>query len=131
LGSLGLGSLSTTSSDPSQLVDYLRAVSAHTRRIGTEALRGASTTRYHAVVDLSRYPSLVPQSGRAAAKRGISTLETVPGSQRLSFQMTMDLYDYGTQPRTQVPPDSQAYDLTPLVTSAMKNIKFGCSGSSA
>lgn len=159
LGSLGLGSLSTTSTDPSQFVDYLRAVSARTRRIGTETLRGASTTHYHALVDLSRYPSLVPQSGRASAKRGISTLETVLGShtmamdvwigsdrlvhrlrlgypecvnnQRLSFHMTMDLYDYGAQPRTQVPPDSQAFDLTPLVTSAMKNIKFGCSASSA
>ena len=159
LGSLGLGSLSTTSSDPSQFVDYLRAVSADTTRLGTARVRGTPTTHYHAIVDLSRYPQLVPASGRAAARRGISTLETVLGShtmamdvwvgsdklvrrlrfgypecvnnQRLSFNMTMDLYDYGPQPRTQVPPDSQSYDLTPMVAAAMKNIKFGCNGSSA
>jgi hypothetical protein len=159
LGSLGLGSLSTTSTDPSQFVDYLRAVSAKTRRIGTETVRGAATTHYHAVVDLSRYPRLVQPSARAAARRGISTLETALGSHtmamdvwigsdklvhrlrfgypecvnshKLSFHMTMDLYDYGPQPTTRVPPDSQTYDLTPLVTSAMKNVKLGCSSSSA
>jgi hypothetical protein len=159
LGSLGLGSLSTTNSDPSQFVDYLRAVSARTRRIGTETVRGAATTHYHAVVDLSRYPRLVAPSARPAARRGISTLETVLGShtlamdvwigadklvhrlsfgypecvnsQKLSFNMTMDLYDYGPQPTTRMPSDGQAYDLTPLVSSAMKNIKFGCASSSA
>lgn len=159
LGSLGLGSLSTTSSDPSQFVDYLRAVSANTKRLGTETVRGTATTHYHAVVNLGNYPKLVRPSDRAAAAHGISTLETVLGShtmamdvwigsdklvrrlrfgypecvnnQKLSFAMTMDLYDYGPQPTTQVPSDAQSYDLTPMVTSAMKNIKFGCSGASA
>jgi hypothetical protein len=159
LGSLGLGSLSTTSSDPSQFVDYLRAVSANTKRVGTATVRGAATTHYHAVVDLSKYPKLVRPADRAAATRGISTLETVLGShtlamdvwigsdklvrrlrfgypecvnnQKLSFSMTMDLYDYGPQPATQVPPASQSYDLTPMVSAAMKNIKFGCSTGSA
>ena len=159
LGSLGLGSLSTTSSDPSQFVDYLRAVGANTKRVGTATVRGASTTQYHAVVDLSTYPRLVRPADRAGARRGISTLETVLGShtlamdvwigpdklvrrlrfgypecvnnQRLSFSMTMDLYDYGPQPATQVPPASQSYDLTPMLSAAMKNIKFGCSAGSA
>jgi hypothetical protein len=156
LGSLGLGSLSTASSDPSQFVDYLRAVSAKTKRLGTETVRGVNTTHYHAVVDLGKYPGLVPPSSRPEAKRAISTLETALGShtlamdvwigadklvRRLSFgypecvnnakltlNMTMDLYDYGPQPTTKVPPDSQAFDLTPLLSTAMQNIKFGCTG---
>jgi hypothetical protein len=159
LGSLGLGSLSTTSTDPSQFVDYLRAVSANTRRVGTDTVHGTSTTHYHAVVDLGKYPTLVRPSDRASARRGISTLETVLGShtmamdvwigsdklvrrlrvgypecvnnQKLSFNMTMDLYDYGPQPTTWVPAASQSYDLTPMVTSAMKSIKFGCGAGSA
>jgi hypothetical protein len=159
LGSLGLGSLSTTSSDPSQFVDYLRAVSADTKKVGTDTIRGVSATHYHAIVDLGKYPNLVPQSQRASAKQGISTLESALGThtmamdvwidgqklvrrlqfgypecvnnQKLSLNMTMDLYDYGPQPSTQVPPDSQAYDLTPLITAAMKTIKFGCSSSSS
>jgi hypothetical protein len=48
--------------------------------------------------------------------------------QKLSLSMTMDLYDYGAQPRTQIPSDAQAFDLTPLMTTAMQNVKFGCTG---
>jgi hypothetical protein len=159
LGSLGLGSLSTTSTDPTQFVDYLRAVSADTKKVGTDTVRGVSATHYHAVVDLNKYPNLLPGSDRASAKQGISTLEKALGShtmamdvwidgrklvrrlqfgypecvnnQKLSLDMTMDLYDYGPKPSTHVPSDSQAYDLTPLLSSAMKNLKFGCSGSSS
>ena len=154
-----LGSLSTTSSDPSQFVDYLRAVSADTKKLGRDTIRGVSATHYHAVVDLNRYPALIPQSQRAAAKQGISTLANALGghtmamdvwidgqklvrrlrfgypecvnNQKLSLNMTMDLYDHGPQPSTQVPPDSRAYDLTPLITTAMKTMKLGCSGSSS
>jgi hypothetical protein len=154
LGAMGLGSLSTANSDPSQFVDYLRAVSAKTKRLGAETVRGVPTTHYRAVVDLRRYPTLLPSSQRAAAKRGISTLESALGGhtmtmdvwigadklvrrlhfgypecvndQKLSLSMTMDLYDYGPQPKTQLPSDAQAFDLTPLISSAMQNIKFGC-----
>jgi hypothetical protein len=158
LGSMGLGSLSTTSTDPSQFVDYLRAVSANTQKLGTDTVRGVSATRYHAIVDLNKYPNLVPQSDRASVKQGLSTLEKVLGShtmamdvwidghklvrrlkfgypecvnnQKLNLSMTMDLYDYGPQAATEMPSDSQAYDLTPFVTAAMKNIKVGCGTSS-
>jgi hypothetical protein len=51
-------------------------------------------------------------------------------NQKLSLSMTMDLYDYGPQAATQMPSDSEAYDPTPLVTAAMKNIKVGCATSS-
>jgi hypothetical protein len=159
LGALGLGSLSATSSDPSQFVDYLRAVSANTTRVGTETVRGVPTTHYRAVVDLRRYPNLVGPSQRAAAKRAIFSLETALGShtmamdvwigadklvrrlhfgypecvndQKLSLSMTMDLFGYGPQPKIQLPADAQAFDVTPLLTTAMQNIKFGCTAASS
>lgn len=157
LGAMGLGSL-PTGTDPSQFVDYLRAVSSSTRRVGGAVVRGVDTTRYHAVIDLARYPELVPQSQRATAARGISTLEDAVGghmlpidvwighdhlvrrisldfaecvaNQRLRVGMTMDLYDYGPQKATSVPSDEEAYDITPLLTGALGKIKFGCTGPS-
>jgi hypothetical protein len=154
LGAMGLGSL-PTGTDPSQFLDYLRAVSTSTKRVGAATVRGVSTTHYHAVVDLSRYANLVPQAQRASAARGVSTLESALGghtmpidawidshnlvrrmsfsmhacveNQKLSLGMTMDFYDYGLQRPTQVPNAQAAYDATPLLTSALGKIKFGCS----
>jgi hypothetical protein len=158
-GSMGLGSLSTTSSDPSQFVDYLRAVSDRTQKVGTDTVRGVATTRYHAIIDLRKYPNLVPASQRTTAKHAITTMESAIGghtmpmdvwidagklvrrvsftlgecvnNQKVNMSMTMDLYDYGPQPAAQAPPSSQAYDLTPLLAASMQHIKLGCTGGSA
>jgi hypothetical protein len=153
LGAMGLGSL-PTGTDPSQFVDYLRAVSTSTKSEGTDTIRGIPTTHYHATIDLSRYAKLVPAAQRAAAQRGISTLESAIGGhtmpidawvdhqnlvrrmnlsfaecaagQHVKMNMLMDLYDYGAQTATQVPSDADAYDLTPLLTSSLSKIKLGC-----
>jgi hypothetical protein len=153
LGAMGLSSL-PTGTDPSQFVDYLRAVSTSTKAEGTDTVRGVTTTHYHATIDLSRYAKLVPASQRAAAQRGISTLESAIGGhtmpmdawvdhqnlvrrinlsfaecaagQHIKMNMLMDLYDYGPQKTTQVPSDSDAFDLTPLITSSLSKIKLGC-----
>jgi hypothetical protein len=155
-GSLGLGSMSTSSTDPSQFVDYLRAVSDNTKTVGSDTVRGVPTTRYHAVIDLRKYPNVVPAAQRATARREISTLETAIGghtmptdvwidhnrlvrrmsfnmpecvnNQKVTMSMTMDLYDYGAQPVTQMPSSAQTYDLTPLIAQSMKQVKLGCSG---
>jgi hypothetical protein len=154
LGAIGVGSLPTTGSDPSQFVDYLRAVSTDTKRVGTARVGKAKTTQYHAIIDLRRYPDVLPPARRAAAARSISTLESALGghtlpvdawidsrrmvrrismefpecvaSQHLRFAMTMDLFDYGPQPRTTLPAAGQAFDITPLLRSAMSKLKFGC-----
>jgi hypothetical protein len=158
-GSLGVGSLSTTSSDPSQFVDYLRAVSDNTTKVGTDTVRGVATTRYHAIVDLRKYPKVVAGAQRATATQAIARMETVLGghtmpmdvwidhnrlvrrmsftmgecvnNQKLSMHMTMDLYDYGPQHTTAMPSSSQTFDLTPLIAGSMQNLKFSCAGGSA
>lgn len=153
LGAMGLSSL-PTGTDPSQYVDYLRAVHASPKRIGSARVRGVATTHYHATIDLSRYTDLVPRSQRAAAERGISTLEKAMGGHdlpvdawidhgnllrrlvfrlpecvdnvRLTTSMTMDLYDYGTQTPVSLPAAADAYDITPLLSSTFSAIHFGC-----
>lgn len=51
-------------------------------------------------------------------------------NRRLRVGMTMDLYDYGPQKPTSIPNADQAYDITPLLSSTLGNIKFGCTASS-
>ncbi len=154
LGAMGLGSLPTAGTDPTQFVDFLRAVSSSTKKVGTDTVRGVSTTHYHATIDLGRYPKLLPAGQQAAAQRSVSTLESALGghmlpidawidnrnlvrriglnfsecvaSQHVQFGMTMDLYGYGLQPRTQLPASRNAFDLTPLLASSLSKLKFGC-----
>ncbi len=150
----GLSSLPTTS-DPSQFVDYLRAVSSNTTKLGTTVIRGVTTTHYHAVIDLNRYTQVVPAAQRKSMARTIKTLEAALGGHtmpmdvwidshhlvrresfaftecasgvRESVGMTMDLYDYGPQRKPQIPPAREVYDATPLVSAALSHAKFGCS----
>ena len=50
LGAFGLGGLPTQNTNPAQFIDYLRAVGAKTKRMGTATIGGARTTHYHAVI---------------------------------------------------------------------------------
>ncbi len=159
LGAFGLGGLTTQSGNPAQFVDYLRAVGVKTQRLGTETIDGTQTTHYHVVVDLDSYPKLFPPARRAAAARGVSTLEGAIGShtmpmdawvdsqkmlrrmsfsfsecvqsQRLKLGMTMNLSNYGQQTVPSAPSPAQAYDLTPLVLQELKSYKPGTCGPAA
>jgi hypothetical protein len=154
LGALGVGSLPTAGTDPTQFVDFLRAVSSSTTKLGTATVRGVSTTHYRATVDLDKYPTLLPKADQAGATRSVATLEKTLGAhtlpmeawigkdnlvrriglqlsecvsnQRIRFGMTMDLYGYGPQQQPQLPASAETYDLTPLLTSALSKIKTGC-----
>jgi hypothetical protein len=153
LGAMGIGAL-PTGTDPSQFVDYLRAVSSSEARTGTGIVRGVATTRYHATIDLDRYAKLVPVAQRATAQRAINTLESALGShtlpidvwidrhhmvrrlgltfaecvsgQRVHLGMQMDLYGYGPQPQPALPSARRAYDMTPLMAASLSKLKFGC-----
>jgi hypothetical protein len=159
LGAFGLGGLTTQSSNPAQFLDYLRAVGAKHTRVGTETVGGVQTTHYHVVINLDSYPKLFPASRRAAAARGVSTLESAIGShtmpmdawidsqhmlrrasfsfaecvqsQRLKLAMTMNLSDYGQQSVPAAPSASDTYDLTPLLVKELKNYKPGTCGAAA
>jgi hypothetical protein len=159
LGAFGLGGLTTQSSNPAQFIDYLRAVGAKHTRVGTDTIDGVQATHYQVVINLDNYPKLFAASRRAAAARGVSTLETAIGShtmpmdawidsrnllrrmsfsfgecvqsQRLKLAMTMNLSDYGQQMVPAAPAASDAYDLTPLLIKTLKNYKPGTCGPTA
>ncbi|MBV9353908.1 MAG: hypothetical protein JO023_00130 [Chloroflexi bacterium] len=153
-GAFGLSSL-PTATDPSQFVDYLRAVSSKTRSLGTLTVRGVKTSGYQANVDLDRYPTLITPSQQAAVARGVKSLESAIGlhtipmevwidsaglvrrlgmsfpecaaGTKFQFGMNVDLYDFGPQPTPRLPTANEVYDLTPLVARDLKGAKLSCS----
>ncbi|HEX8714864.1 MAG TPA: hypothetical protein VF706_04770 [Solirubrobacteraceae bacterium] len=136
--SYGAGSLGGGSQDPSQVLSYLKSAGTVTR-VGSEPVRGVSSTHYHAVIDLDRLASSAPAGRRAAAKAAAELLERATGAKtmpmdvwigedgrvsRMAFtlslctgegrvqeSLSMDLNDYGRQAVVSPPPASQVTDV--------------------
>jgi hypothetical protein len=126
------------SSDPSQLVQTLRAVSSRVERVGTESVRGVATTHYRARVELRRLPAVAPPSKRAQARRSSARLIQLIGTdsypieawvdahhliRRMKLKMTMkiqghsltqdmtfELFDFGPKHRIKAPPADQTFE---------------------
>jgi hypothetical protein len=154
IGPAGVSSL-PTASDPTQFVDYLKAVSSATSHKGLETVDGIPTARYSATIDLDRYPVLASPSERPAVARSIKALEVALGSHKLpvnvwidahglvrqlslafgecvghaqlGYSMSLDLYDFGAQSTPAIPPDRAVYNLTPVISGALRHAKLGCS----
>jgi hypothetical protein len=152
LGAMGVGSLPGTT-DPSQFLDYMSAVGATPTRVASVSIHGVKTTEYRAVIDLDRYA----KKGYASAKT-VSTLESALGSHTLPieawidgqnrvrrihmafpecvdgnkvrFNMTMGIYDFGSQPQGQIPTASQVYNLTPVLAAEYGKVKLSCKSAS-
>ena len=77
-------------SDPSQMVDQLRAVSGDVERVGRETVRGVRTTHYRATVDLRRYPKLAPPARRAQARRAVERLIDLTGESKMPQEVWID-----------------------------------------
>ncbi len=150
---IGVTSLPSTS-DPTQFIDYLRAVSTATYSKGTQLIRGVPSAHYHATIDLDRYPDLVSAAQRPSVASSVKTLESALGGHtlpvdawidaqgllrrisltfgecvanaHLTFSMTMDVFDYGPQARPRVPATRDVYDLTPVIARALRHVKLGC-----
>jgi hypothetical protein len=148
LAAMGVGSLPGTT-DPSQFLDYLRAVGAKPTVVGPVSINGVSTTEYRAVINLDRYAKLYHASDQTVAaiesaigshtmpvqawidtqhrvrRLHVAFPECVAGS-RVQFSMTMGIYDFGAQPQAQIPERSQVYNLTPALIAKYGNVKLGC-----
>lgn len=143
----GLSSLldNPASSNPAQMLQYLRAVSGGVTKIGTETIDGRSTTHYRAKIDLRRYPNLAPPAQRAAARQAIAALErltktasfpvdvwidaqhlvrrmgfvigaTTPTTgQTVKSAFTIDITDYGPQAAPSFPPADQVTNVSSLL----------------
>jgi hypothetical protein len=130
---------SPMSSNPSQMLNYLRAASSSVVSAGRERVGGVETTHYRAQLDLSKVPDAVPSADRAAVQHALSAMEqqlnvsTIPvdvwidahhlvrpilmsfsgnaAGQTLTQTIEMDVFDYGPQPRPTLPPADQVATL--------------------
>ena len=153
IGPAGVTSL-PTASDPTQFVDYLRAVSSATSHKGIESVSGIPTAHYSATIDLDRYPALVSSAERPAVQRSVKMLESALGSHalpvdvwidshglvrqlslafgecfsrtRVQYEMSLDLYDFGPQSTPSIPPNRSVYNLTPVISKALRRANLGC-----
>jgi hypothetical protein len=137
----GLSSLSNpVSSDPSQMLQYLRAASDSIVAEGHQRVDGLETTHYHADLSLSRVADALPSAYRSAAQQALSILQqslkvhdipvdvwidakhlvrriqmtfsaNLPSSQTLHEGMTIDISHYGPQPQPALPPAGQVTSL--------------------
>jgi hypothetical protein len=71
---LALAQILQLMGNPGQSLDWLRAVRGKPKELGTDRVGGEDTTHYRVIVNLARYPRLVPPSRRAAARRSIAAL---------------------------------------------------------
>lgn len=145
----GVGTLLSSSSsisNPSQYLEFLRAASAGSvRDLGPATVDGVATTRYSADIDLARLPDMVPTADRAAIEKLVSKMDAgvhvkqlpvqawIDGAHRIrrlqvSYSVTAsgqtvkativeDIRSYGPQPAPPVPSASQTTDLTSLLGS--------------
>lgn len=144
----GLSSLDSNplSSDPSQMLQFLRAVSDSVVAEGHQQVDGLETTHYRADLDLDRVAASLPSAAQGAAEQALSTLEKatqlhtipvdvwvdaqhlvrrvemtmaagLPSGQTLDETMTIDVSDYGPQPRPALPPADEVANLSGLIGS--------------
>jgi len=144
----GLSSLESNpvSSDPSEMLQYLRATSDSIVIEGHQLLDGLATTHYHAELSLGRVAAALPSAEQAVAQHVLSTLQQVlkvheipvdvwidahhlvrkiqmtvdaglPGGQSFEEEMTIDISHYGPQPEPALPPADQVANLTSMIGS--------------
>jgi hypothetical protein len=130
--------------DPMQTLDNLRATSDRVEQVGTEDVRGVSTTHYRARVELRRLPNVVPPAQRESARRSAERLIQLAGTdsypvevwvdrrhmvrrislsmnmkipqadRRMKIDMTIEMFDFGRKPVPKPPPADKVQDVTNL-----------------
>jgi hypothetical protein len=134
--------------DPMATVKLLRASGNRVEKVGTERVRGVSTTHYRGKVELRKLPDTMPAAQRAEARKGIERLIDLIGTDsypvevwvdrrhllrrmRMQMQMkiaqvdktmkmdiSMDLFDFGRKPKAKAPPKDDVYDVTDQAAAA-------------
>jgi len=158
--SAGLTSLNpalSSSSDPSQALKFLLGASNDVKKIGTDTVRGTSTTHYRLTLDLSKAAAKLSSAQARTFRQALSQFgsTTVPADvwvdgqgrlRRISLQLsvtprtgtaagqtvhlseTIEFYDFGTSVNVTPPPASQVTDMTATVRHYMSG--SGSSGAS-
>jgi hypothetical protein len=141
-GGFDLGSLRGLSqTDPTQVLQYLRAASDDIEEVGEEDVRGVGTTRYRMSIDLDKVARQAPEEARAAIEELLaeSGLETIPAEvwidddglvrrielayegmeftpgQKGDMNLRLELHDYGVEVDVQAPPADQVMSFRDLL----------------
>lgn len=127
--------------DPTQVLEYLRAASDDTEEVGEEEVRGVATTRYRMTIDLAKVAQQAPEEARAAIEALLAGtgLETVPAEvwidadglvrrmdldyrgmelapgQKGEMELRMELYDYGVGVEVELPPSDEVMPFEELL----------------
>jgi hypothetical protein len=140
---IDLGSVQQPGSgDPRQMFSQLKAMAGDIEKAGTEKVRGVETTHYEGTVDVDKIPDTLPADRRAAARKTLERTKEISGlddydmdvwiddddlvrrmrmkmdmkvlQQEISFDFTMEFYEYGTRVTIDLPPEDEVQDLTDL-----------------
>lgn len=131
-------------SDPTQTLQYLRGASGEVTVVGEETVRGADATHYRATISLDKIVEEAPDDLRDRLKPTIELLKEWAGTDELpvdvwiddegrmvrqsqsftyaagpaagtSMDMTLEMYDFGTDVEVDLPPPSEVTDLVELM----------------
>jgi hypothetical protein len=128
--------------DPTQTLQYLKAAGGDITKVGTESVRGTSTTHYKATVDFAKVPDTAPPDQRAEMRKSIDQIiklsgtKTVPvdvwvgddglarrivtdygsnvGGQHTQIKQRIEMFDFGTKVDVKIPPASEVMDFSEL-----------------
>jgi hypothetical protein len=144
------------SSDPDEMLSFLRATGAHATRLGSELVRGVPTTHYRTTIDYRRYAGLVAPAQRAAVRASIATLERLTGThtqlvdvwidrqrrirrEELSYNecvpgrsgtththMTLEYFDFAVQAIPPLPRNAEIADVTSYIVKALAHRQIKC-----
>jgi hypothetical protein len=137
LGSLGLSGAGTSGglsdANPSGTLDMLRGAGDVTT-VGTETLRGVSTTHYRATIDPAKAIAEAPAAARGRVQQGMKAINgpipvdvwidadgqarkitTSVDAQSASIATSIEYYDFGTDVAVQAPPASDTFDFSNML----------------
>lgn len=142
-GMQGMGELQQVGSDPTKSMEMLQGVTEDVTEVGTEEVRGDSTTHYRATIDLKKALEQAPEDARPFVQQqmdvlGTKTLpievwiddagrlrrqrvdvdmskmaESTPGAPT-SVSTTVEMYDFGAAVDAEPPPADEVTDFAEM-----------------
>jgi hypothetical protein len=87
---LDLGGSGQVGQSAAEQLRMLRAVSGEVTEEGHEQVAGSETTHYSATVDMRRYPDVMPEEQREAARKGVERLIELTGQSEIPMDVWID-----------------------------------------
>jgi hypothetical protein len=124
-------------SDPNGSLDALRGAKGDVKRVGTEKVRGTSTTRYRVAIDAEQAVNSAPMEQRAEVRNSVGALgsRTIPAdvwvdgkgrlrkvrlrvaasSSNTKGSVTFEYFDLGARVNVEAPPANEVIDFQELL----------------